>query len=55
MLGWLWRMIVGRFDACEHMWECEEKHKLTDDNGRVYGLKVILRCTECGDYCSREL
>lgn len=55
MLGWLYRVLIGRF-GCEHKWE---------DHGRVQEYapgvvlpvvtKIILRCTKCGEITSRKV
>lgn len=51
MLGWLWRMIVGRF-GCEHKWVVAEKHPFEEKfAGTTYatGQLFILRCEKCGN------
>lgn len=55
MIGWLWRMIVGRFDVCEHKWAQFSKMEVHPRGrpevlaGAIYGL----RCEKCGDITQR--
>lgn len=58
MIGWLWRMIVGRFDHCRHEWETMDKASIstTDEaTKRIIGFHVNLRCKKCGIWHSRKL
>ena len=55
MIGWLWRMIVGRFTACEHKWQTFSEMKVTP-RGRqevIAGMLYGLRCEKCGDITQR--
>lgn len=55
MIGWLYRMILGRFDACEHKWATFSEINLSPRGrpekyaGTIYGL----RCEKCGDIKQR--
>ena len=60
MIGWLWRMLVGRFTeppSCEHVWET----KTTYECNRTYGnqssdyTKKHMNCTKCGEWKSVRL
>jgi len=48
MIGWLWRIIVGRFSSCEHQWEIFTQFRLRDENNAIIGRLVVLRCQKCG-------
>lgn len=50
MLNFIYRIFIG----CEHKWELDERVELNYTDG-TQGLKVILRCTKCGDYKSKKL
>lgn len=48
MLGWLFRVIVGRF-GCEHKDEVLEQYRVkTSDRERDAELLYILQCNKCG-------
>lgn len=55
MLGWIWRVIVGHFDRCEHKWEIisemetQSRERPGVTAGQIYGL----RCEKCGDITQR--
>lgn len=55
MIGWLWRMIVGRLSACEHKWAtfsemtCHPRGRPEMLAGTIYGQ----RCDKCGDITQR--
>lgn len=48
MIGWLYRIIVGYFDKCDHQWETEEVYRVLDDNGNIIGRAVYAKCKICG-------
>lgn len=51
MLGWLWRMIVGRF-GCEHKWaevDVKPYERNHEFGGKSQGNAYILRCEKCGN------
>jgi hypothetical protein len=60
MLGFLWRMIVGRFSMCDHQWETVEVRPVVNwagDERKVTDRfqRYILRCKKCGDVSKRDL
>jgi hypothetical protein len=48
MIGWFWRIFVGRFTSCRHKWVKSDEVKLLDD-GKVVGYILVLSCGHCGD------
>jgi hypothetical protein len=49
MIGWLYRLIVGRFTDCRHEWEI---HQTITGKYRVVGGEALihsLRCKKCGE------
>lgn len=55
MIGWLYRMIVGRFDSCRHNWETIGKGEVCRvSDGAVIGHRYDLRCKSCGDVTYRN-
>lgn len=54
MLGWLYRMIIGRFSRCEHKWETADTATLSGGHG-ARGVRYILRCERCGDIKKRDI
>lgn len=61
MIGWLWRVIVGRFRAeprCAHQWEIHATVTLHDDHTSKrlpVGYCYVLRCKLCGDMMQRKV
>lgn len=56
MIGWLWRLLIGRFTSCDHKWETkEELQYVTKDTRAPAGKRVLLRCEKCGDWTMRDL
>jgi len=53
MLGYLWRILVGRF-GCEHKWEVDTTGPIMEDYRHV-GTYYNLRCEKCGDAMKRKL
>lgn len=55
MIGWLYRMIVGRFVSCRHSWETIRETEMMKEG---YDLPVktrwTLRCKSCGDITYRN-
>jgi len=58
MIGWLWRVLVGRFSMppiCAHKWEIHEQIEvmaerlMPTDEPVAIGRKYVLRCQDCGD------
>lgn len=64
MLGWLWRLIVGRFRSCHHRWSVLDKNELKlprteaavgwysgPESGRwrVVGRIYTMQCAHCGN------
>ena len=56
MLGWLYRVFVGRFHVpvCDHVWATQktvELHLKGDaPSAAVVGWEKHLCCTKCGDW-----
>jgi len=46
MIGFLWRLIVGRFTSCRHDWEEIEVIKQRGPYGIHVGVR--LKCKHCG-------
>jgi hypothetical protein len=65
VLGWLWRVLVGRFSRCDHVWGTIDVGSLSkhpDDVWKSLGAEPYvvghfhdLRCTKCGDVVRRRL
>jgi len=57
MLGWLWRVLVGRFSRCDHKWDVAEVRRVTDriDGGESRYQRYVLLCQKCGDVQSRDI
>jgi hypothetical protein len=53
MIGFLWRLIVGRFSRCEHQWETKENLGVWSEDGDykhpIY-IDKHLCCTKCGTW-----
>ena len=49
MIGWLYRLIVGRFSHCLHEYEIIKQKDMVADGCKVVGLLIISRCKKCGD------
>ena len=59
MLGWLWRIIFGSFNGCEHKWKIIQEVKKLGQRTDIYddpigekfilGTKYTLQCEKCGD------
>lgn len=62
MLGWIWRMIVGRFSRCEHKWKiirsvdftCKSE-SMAGRTREIDGRQHTLQCEKCGDLAVREI
>ena len=55
MIGFLYRLLIGKFTSCDHKWEIlKEKsvYNLADD-GSYYNFpsytKYVMRCDHCGE------
>jgi len=50
MIGWIWRLLVGKFNSCDHEWETIESSTVQrrEDNTRI-GKSYVLRCKKCGE------
>jgi hypothetical protein len=48
MLGWLYRMIIGRFSSCEHKWAkvATLSGKYMHGGGECH--RWIMQCEKCG-------
>ena len=49
MLGWLYRLIIGRFSNCDHEWEIIKTYKIADTKGRHRTDRHLLSCKKCGE------
>lgn len=51
MIGWLYRIIIGRFSQCEHKWShAGELKEFGDrDDGLPTRYTILMRCDKCGD------
>lgn len=56
MIGWLWRILVGRFTSCRHEWETVGRIALVASSKDTcpIGHCYHLRCKKCGDYKQRR-
>lgn len=48
MLGWLYRMIVGRFTSCSHQWAILQKINIFEGGSRPVQTDYQLCCEKCG-------
>ena len=51
MLGWFYRIFVGRFSGCNHKWEAKERiatYGPGNEETPAYH-KYVLQCEHCGD------
>jgi hypothetical protein len=57
MIGFIWRILIGRFTSCRHQWEIIEQNRLNIINhttgARREKTEFILRCSHCGDLMHR--
>lgn len=56
MIGWIWRVLVGRFSMpplCAHKWAVRATFRLTrrkpDGTELPSGESYVLRCSDCGE------
>lgn len=49
MIGWLWRVLVGNFNQCEHKWKLHTSVTVRDEDDDVVANKLVLQCEKCGD------
>lgn len=53
MLGWLWRMVVGRLHQCRHVWKIRDEgvldRKYASGRERLGVPFAVLQCEKCGD------
>lgn len=47
MLGWLWRMIVGRFGFCKHKWKIIKASECGCPGGGIW-TRHYSQCELCG-------
>lgn len=54
MIGWLWRILVGRFHECEHKWIHRGTHKVVMDDHDEVPLyhRQVCQCEKCGKWKS---
>ena len=52
MIGWICRMLLGRFTSCKHTWVEVKKNTIMDADSNVIGYNYIVKCTQCG--CMRQ-
>lgn len=50
MLGWLYRVIVGKFKGCDHQWEVIGRtNRYSTSTGNCVGVRYALQCKHCGN------
>lgn len=55
MLGFLYRIFIGTFKSCNHVWEIHSKSNITriSNDPKVHntikGTEYILKCKHCGN------
>ena len=50
MLGFLYRLFIGTFKSCDHVWEINEKYETQRiSSGAIKGTEYILKCKHCGN------
>lgn len=49
MIGWLYRLIVGRFTDCRHEWVIFREFRGEYVWGGGHCTRRTLRCLKCGD------
>lgn len=54
MLGFLYRLLVGRFTECKHEWEIIDINNYGRNN-KIKGFLYALQCKKCGDVESRDI
>lgn len=56
MLGWLYRILIGRFTECDHHWVILRRVDIIEsDFGDIpYGRRYELQCDKCGWLKSRK-
>jgi hypothetical protein len=60
MLGWLWRVLIGRF-GCSHEWEVLDSvtvlgpHPTELESTICVGTKYHLQCMNCGTVKAKTL
>lgn len=55
MLGYLYRILIGRFSSCEHVWETQSVCRVVNHDGVSIGQSAYLRCTKCGEWKRRTM
>lgn len=54
MIGWLYRMLVGRFNRCDHDWKLlGEETVMTGPNS--HAVRYTLQCKHCGEVTLKTL
>jgi hypothetical protein len=54
MIGWLYRVLIGRFSRCDHKWETMETINVKDISDGTSWYRYILKCEKCGEITSRN-
>lgn len=54
MLGWIWRMLVGRFSTCEHHWEVLKQLVIENNKNDSIGVEYHMKCSKCGEIKSKK-
>lgn len=52
MLGWIYRIIFGRFGGCEHKWSIIKEQPMTSSypgGGEKDYIRFTLQCGKCGN------
>lgn len=52
MIGWLYRVLVGRFCDCSHFWEIKKEIPVQYESART--TRYHLQCKHCGDIKFKE-
>jgi len=56
MIGWLYRIIIGRF-GCDHKWKIISDHLVngTKSDGGGSWKMIVLQCEHCGSVKRKNL
>jgi hypothetical protein len=49
MIGFIWRVIIGRFASCSHRWETIDQKRIDYIDTGTTGIIYIMRCKDCGE------
>ena len=54
MLGFVWRVLVGRFTSCSHKWTIKESAAVQNWKDEEVGKIFVLQCEKCGEITTRR-